>query len=268
MIRHTTDTEWILIPQNAHAESCGVMADYLDKDVVGLPTSRGRLGITMHDSGWPLHDDRPTLDESGQPTHVFHTPAAITARLWAESSRRAAARDLYAGLLASIHGLHLVAFALQTPRDRQTVFEFNKFQHAQVESQESIRRQLSMRTDVALQHGLARPGIDPGEDALIRDYRTLRALDQISLAALCSETLFDKVDFTSPTSAAQPAHVSIERIAPFQLRLNPWPFTRARIDISVPARQIARQRFDSELAFLDAYLSTPERRVEFRLFPN
>ena len=34
------------------------------------------------------------------------------------------------GLLASVHGMHLVAFALQTPRDRQTTFEMNKFQHA------------------------------------------------------------------------------------------------------------------------------------------
>jgi hypothetical protein len=265
MIRHTTQSDWILIPQNAHAESCAVMAEHLDANVVGIPSKRGVLGITLHDSGWPMHDDQPTLDAGGQPTHVFQTPASITTQLWTASAIRASQRDPYAGLLASVHGLHLVAFALQTPRDRQTEFEFNKFQHAQVEFQETIRRKIGMRTDQPMQNGLAKPGIDPAEDELIRDYRTLRALDQISLAALCSETHFDHVMFASRSGAMGPTRVDLQRAGDFSLKLSPWPFLLSHVDISVPAKRIARQPFADESAFRALYASTPVQRIEFHL---
>ena len=265
MIRHTTDSDWILIPQNAHAESCGVMAEHLDGSVVGVPSKRGILGITLHDSGWPLHDDLPTLDAGGQPTHVFQTPASITTQLWTASAIRASQRDPYAGLLASVHGLHLAAFALQTPRDRQIVFEFNKFQHAQVEFQEKLRRKIGMRTDQPMQNGLGKPGVDPAEEELIRDYRTLRALDQISLAALCSETHFNHVMFASHGGAAGPTRVDLQRAGDFSVKLSPWPFSLPRVDISVPAKRIACQLFADESAFRALYASTSVQRIEFHL---
>jgi hypothetical protein len=267
MIRHTTDSEWILIPQDAHADSCGVMAKHLNGQIVAVPSERGKLGITLHDGGWPLHDDQPTLDDTGQPTHVFHTPAGIATQLWTASATRANRRDPYAGLLTSIHGLHLVAFALQTPRDRQTTFEFNKFQHTQVEFQEAIRRQIGMRVDRPMQNGLGKPGVDPLEDELIRDYRTLRALDQISLAALCSETIFDSVIFQSPASITQTTRFEIDRIAPFKLTLAPWPFSLQRVDISIPSKTMPRQVFQSESAFRETYAATPTERIEFHLSP-
>ena len=272
MIRHTTDSEWILIPQNAHGESCGVMAAKLSADTVALPSKRGILGITLHDCGWSIHDDRPTLDATGQPTHVFQTPAAITTQLWTTSAIRASQRDPYAGLLASVHGLHLVAHALQTPRDRQTVFELNKFQHAQVEFQEGIRHQLGMRSDLPLQHGLAKPGADVTEDELIRDYRTLRALDRISLSALCSEMPFESVNFAAPGvitpgTVSRPVAIRLQRLEPFALSLTPWPFLLPRIDISIPAKRIPRQQFSDQSGFSSIYRSASELRLEFHLSP-
>lgn len=267
MIRHTTDFDWLLISQHAHAESCGVMAANVDPKIVGIPSKRGIIGITLHDCGWPIHDDAPTLDATGQPTHVFQTPASITTQLWTASALRASQRDAYAGLLTSVHGMHLVAFALQTPRDRQTTFDFNKFQHAQAEFQETIRRKIGMRTDQPMQNGLGKPGVDPVEDELIRDYRTLRALDQISLAALCSESLFEHVMFASPGAGFGPTKVNLKRIGDFSLALAPWPFVLPRVDISIPAKQIARQPFADNVAFRTVYASTPVQRIEFHLSP-
>ena len=113
MIRHTTDSEWILIPQEAHADSCGVMAQHLNGQIVAAPSERGKLGITLHDGGWPLHDDQPDARRH-RPAHACLSYAGkIVTQLWTASATRANRRDPYAGLLTSIHGLHLVAFALQ-----------------------------------------------------------------------------------------------------------------------------------------------------------
>ena len=124
-----------------------------------------------------------------------------------------------------------------------------------------------MRTDLPMQNGLSKPGIDPTEDQLIRDYRTLRALDQISLVALCSETLFDHVMFASPGGGAGPTKVTLTDAGDFSRHLAPWPFALPRIDISVPARQIRRQASADDSAFRAQYASTPVQRIEFHLSP-
>ena len=46
--------------------------------------------VSLHDCGWPLHDDRPTLNSQGQPLHVFETPVTLATQVWTASARRAA----------------------------------------------------------------------------------------------------------------------------------------------------------------------------------
>ena len=43
-------------------------------------------------------------------------------------------------------------------------FEVNKFQHREVERQEQLRRQLGLRTDLPLTHGLAEPQASAEDD--------------------------------------------------------------------------------------------------------
>src|SRR5207249_3009653 len=99
------------------------------------------LGISLHDCGWPLHDDQPTLSKDGFPLDVFESPRAIAIQCWTASVERAAARDPYAGLLVSLHVLNLSVFVsesaasgqsfnMDNPQDR---FAMVKFQQREIE---------------------------------------------------------------------------------------------------------------------------------------
>src|SRR2546423_13498096 len=168
MIRRHVGNEFWLFTQHDHALLSGKFAEHFGNERDGYarpePFDSVIRGVSMHDSGWPLHDDAPTLNKNHLPLDVFETPPTIGPKVWTESSKRAAAEDPYAGLLVSLHGLSLSIFAtsgspvtnekfdVNEPRTR---FEVNKFQHAQIELQEKLRQQLGMRTDISLRHGIA-----------------------------------------------------------------------------------------------------------------
>src|SRR5689334_4373848 len=114
MIRRRVADEFWLFTQHDHALLAGVLAERLGNDTFASPDPREAVvrGVAMHDCGWPLHDDAPTLNRHGEPLDVFETPPQIGLRVWSEAARRAAGADPYAGLLVSLHSLSLSMFAM------------------------------------------------------------------------------------------------------------------------------------------------------------
>src|SRR5437868_1530507 len=96
MIRHPHGNEWFLIPQHDHALLSGKLAAHVGNGLRRPQSSRGFApplphqavveAVSLHDAGWPLHDEQPTLDEKQLPLHVFETPPAISTRVWGEST--------------------------------------------------------------------------------------------------------------------------------------------------------------------------------------
>src|SRR5688500_16293327 len=159
MIRHRLGEDFILITQHDHAQLSGRLAEHVGNALFAPPTPYQETvdGIALHDCGWPLHDDRPTLNAQGQPLHVLESPMSVAVKVWTESVRGATEKSPYAGLLVSLHVLALSALAQsrdQTPHERfkdaRDLFELNKFQHKQVEHQQKMRAALELRTDVPL----------------------------------------------------------------------------------------------------------------------
>jgi len=202
MIRHTRGKEWWLFTQHDHALLAGRMAERVGGGEIGRGSAETVQGVALHDCGWPLHDDRPTLNERGEPLHVFESPVWVGCMVWAASARRAANKNPYSGLLVSIHGMHLATMSAQVHRGQRDAFELNKFQHDQVELQEALRRTLNMRVDIPANHGLAKAGLSAQEDQLRVDYHLLRAMDRLSLAVLCSEWLLDSIEM-EPRAGAE-----------------------------------------------------------------
>ena len=99
MIRHRRGDEFLLITQDDHARLSGRFAELVGNDAFDPPAPAGPviLGVSMHDSGWPLHDDRPTLNAKGEPLHVLESPMSVATEVWAESARRAAEAALTRG---------------------------------------------------------------------------------------------------------------------------------------------------------------------------
>ncbi len=240
MIRHQQGNEYFLFTQDDHAQLSGTLAEQIGNAWFAAIQPRKQVirAIAMHDCGWRLHDQQPTLDAANLPLHVFDTPIPIASRVWTESVRRVREIDAYAGLLVSIHAFGLSAMSYQhyaDPRNKRKnakeLFELNKFQQLQIEVQEQIRASMGLRTDMPLALGLAPAGSGEQEDLLRFHYNLLKAMDQISLAVLCSNKPFATIEEVSPRPGADPIDLRMIYPAQWMVSVSPWPFAVERIDI-------------------------------------
>jgi hypothetical protein len=254
MIRRQVGQEYWLISQDDHARLSGQLAGHFGTGRFVPPSSASAiLGIGLHDCGWPIHDQQPTLNEQGQPRDVFETPPALGLKVWEAAARRAIEADAYAGLLVSLHGLALSVFAtgpsplggekwsLTDPRIR---FEVNRFQHNMIELQEALRRQLELRTDQPLKNGLAAESFDPAEQRLTCDFRLLQAMDQLSLCICCTAPPFQTLGHLS---------IAVSRPTSRLLTLAPWPFKPERLEFEVPFRRLPARAFANDAEFQAAF---------------
>jgi hypothetical protein len=258
MIRHRHADEFWLFTQHDHALLSGRLAEQISGSVIARPSSRTIQGIALHDCGWPLHDENPTLNPAGEPLHVFETPPMISTQVWAASASRAANKDPYSGLLVSLHVLHLSVMSQATHRSPADVFELNKFQHGQIELQEHLRPQVGLRIDRPLTHGLAPPGTSVEEDALLFDFRLLRAMDALSLALLCSEPLTITLGGLHSRPGAGEVKMSLSRPAEFTVALDPWPLDENPVEYKVPCRRVPARRYESDAEFRAIYADAPK----------
>jgi hypothetical protein len=282
MIRRQMADQFWMITQQDHALLAGRLAEaWGNHRFARLDPDRQESvirGIALHDCGWPAHDERPTLDEQGRPRDVFHTPHVITLPLWMESARRAAEADPYAGLLVSLHVLALSASsrlpaqpATERPFDPDRArerFELNRFQHAQIELQESLRQRLGLRTDLPLHFGLAESAADPREQKLVFDFRLLQAMDFLSLAICCTQPPGQETGpvYLHPGGMMRP--LKLRRTTADRLGVNPWPFALARIESTIRYRAIPAGPYRNEQDFHGALAEAPEQTLCCTLSPE
>lgn len=277
MIRHRLGDEFVLITQNDHAVLSGKLATRAGNALFSLPSPYQETvdGTALHDCGWPLHDDRPTLNPQGQPLHVLESPMTVAIPVWSESVRGATEKSPYAGLLVSLHVLALSSLAEsrdQSPherhRDARELFELNKFQHKQVEQQQALRRELELRTDIPLRLGLAPRGSGAREDLLLFSYHLLKAMDRISLDVCSGEDLFETIEEVYPRPGADPVTIRVGHPAHFELALDPWPFGESALRFEVPSRRLPAQKYADDEEFRRDYHSAPMRPVVVTVRPG
>lgn len=274
MIRREVGDEYWLIAQNDHAILSGQLAEQFGGPGIQSPTQSAITGIAMHDAGWPLHDDAPTVNNDHIPIDVFESRREVALKVWTASADRAAAVDPYAGLLVSLHSLALSVFAsTQTSfkhekvdmSDPRTRFDMNKFQHRQIELQEQLRQKLGMRTDLPLRNGLAEESDDPREKQLIFDFRLLQALDKISLGICCTKPPFAKIEPVHLTAGDRPIGLQLDRPDAHLLLLRPWCFRAQEIRLEVPYKPVAATRYESDVHLRTAYSAATRKTFSITL---
>lgn len=258
MIRHETDDEYVLITQHEHAQLSGVLAGHFGNGRFSPPApyDPAILGIRLHDCGWPLHDECPTL-KAGKPLDVFETTPQIAGKVWTASVERACEADAYAGLLVSLHVLALSTLVEPHKLTQHERFALNRFQHGQIERQEQLRTRLGLRTDLPLQLGLAEPGIDPQEDQLRFNFRLLQAMDRVSLALCGAAMPFDGIDKLPPAPDKPPTSISFARDEQGAWVLDPWPFEPPHLSFNIPCKRLKKRAFSNEMEFQQEYAAAP-----------
>lgn len=267
MIRRDESKQWRLFTQDDHAALAGELALHLGG--VFAPSSRRKkweLAVRLHDCGWELHDQAPTLNGKGQPRDVFESTAEIACRVWDESVRRASKADPYAGLLVSLHVMSLSAYAIShhqqnasqtAPVDRQALFQLSQFQHNQVEVQESLRGSIGLPVGKPLTYGLDEQSDDPQEQALVCDLKLLQLMDQLSLAVLCTKVPFASMAGVPMRPGGAAVSVQIKRLEDeHSITATPWPFDRAELVIPIPCRVLPNRPLENDAALGSAWQST------------
>jgi Protein of unknown function (DUF3891) len=266
MIRRQVDNEFWLIPQNDHALLSGELARHFGNQHFARPSPSEETvdAIALHDCGWPLHDEHPTLNKDGLPIDVFESTPEIGLKVWEESARRAASKNPYTGLLVSLHSLSLSAMAISqafrnekfNPKDMRVRFEVNKFQHTQIELQERLRKQIGMRTDIPLLLGLAEKSSDPVEQNLLYNFRILQAMDKLSLCICCTKPPFQKIEAMMDWPGGRAMPLKVSRPEPQTLLVSPWPFDEESIEVRFSFRRLPVQRFTDEETFQSVFDAT------------
>lgn len=210
----------------------------------------------------------PTIKPDGRPLDVFESTPEVALPVWSTSAERAAERDPYAGLLVSLHVLALSFIAVahngQTfSTDAHKKFQMNKFQHREIERQETLRQALGLRIDRPLKHGLAEEGIDPAEDALRFDFRMLQAMDRVSLAVCCTQLPLGHTVELHARPGERTSSINIATSGRHAVRVAPWPFDRSKFALQVNARRLDRIHFADDADLRAAYAAAAVERLEF-----
>lgn len=254
VIRREDQDAFLLITQHDHALIAAELAErFGDGGTFARPEPREAAlrGVALHDCGWPLHDDQPTINKDGKPLDVFETLREIALPVWTASAEKAAAADPYAGLLVSLHVLSLSVFASsQTTFEHEKFdlaepaakFAVSKFQHREIERQENLRTQLGLRTDKPTHHKHPHEVTQKKEDQLTFNFRMLQAMDVISLAACCTTPPAKQTQDVMPRPGAAPIRLSVARRGNDVL-VDPWPFDQPQVELKIPVCRIAARTY-------------------------
>ncbi|HSI33573.1 MAG: DUF3891 family protein [Phycisphaerae bacterium] len=266
-----------LITQHDHALLAGELARRFGATGFAppLPLAETVTGVSLHDAGWRLHDDDPTLNPAGLPLHVFEVPVPIAVRVWSASVDQAIAAGDYPGLLVSLHVLNLSALLMshafvfkpgdraQSPAlSRPDQFEMNKFQHRQVEIQEALRDRLGFANDAPRQLGLAPAGTSPLDDQLRSNFRILTLMDRLSLSLCCGKNLFPTIDDVPPAPGQPPRPLTLSMPDDRTLTIAPWPFADPEIRLPIRAKRLPATPYADVDQLRAAYRAAPEETIE------
>ncbi len=264
MIRRDMSDLFFLFTQHDHAQLSGELGRHYGNRHFTRPDPLQETiaAVARHDCGWPLHDDRPTLNKDGLPLDVFETPLDIAINVWQAGVEAVANENVYMQLLVSLHVLGLSGFAAARQHDRREQFELNKFQHRQIEKQVELRKQLGMSLDVPLKLGLAVKTDIAEEEKLRRNHNIVQTMDRISLGLCCTDLVFEKIDAIVPRPGAAGVTLNFSRTDDFALRVEPWPFDQERIELEIPYRAAPAAKYDDVEEFRQAYANAEQMAMQ------
>jgi len=262
---HTVGNEpdYLCIPQTQHAALAGQLARAWGNLDFPAPAPRQAtcLAAELHDNGMDPFDEAPELDpDSGLPRDFMHMPLGRWIECWERGPRQVGAENPYAGLLVSMHGLHLLEYRRKADLEEDERVRIEEFERDQRSLQEELRASAA-----------AVEACEPhlGEAALEANRKLLEVWDAFSLA-LCMPRVPES--FGGVPGEAGGATLRIKEVGtigsgPVVIEVDPWPFSAERVPLAVAGRLLGGPRSDQ--AELDQALAGARfQTLEFELLPR
>ncbi|MFB6228947.1 MAG: DUF3891 family protein [Halobacteriales archaeon] len=264
------------VTQPDHADLAGRFADRWGNERFDRPEPYPEVMIAAynHDVGWWEYDRGPHLGEDGRPIDFRGMPPGAWIDLYERGIDTVVEIDAYAGLLVSMHGVGLRnrRYGL-SPSWPPTPPEYGAF----VDRQEALQSRLLgelregnrlSEADADLLSTVHESGDGTGHDSrLWTNYRLLQAWDTLSLAFCTtgSPPGFDEIRAVPNGGANGNETLSIDRVAPGEFQVTPYPLDTSPLAVSVPTRTVRKETFDGEDGLLRAYYRADREREAFTI---
>jgi Protein of unknown function (DUF3891) len=273
--------EYVLYTQNDHGDLAGQFAAHWGNETFAPLQPRDSMVFVAeaHDNGWWYWDINPEVDDRGVPITFRRTPRE---RLYAFINKGIAnimEKDLYAGLIASMHhaGLpqHRYGTLPAVPR-RQ-----DEHTQAFIREREPLNQNLMAKVATLAEYD----GVN-SSDSLWFNYRMMQVFDRLSLFFCCnfdlekattsdSQSQDDKnygrafyrsTINSTPTRFGQPdVELCLTPLGKTKLQVEPFPFDEPELKVSVRGRVIPRRPYRSQEEFRDVYRRQPRQTFEYSL---
>ena len=245
----------VLQPDHAHLSAQFARA-WGNEDGFAAPTPLESVVVASarHDDGWAVWERAPALDRDGRaprnfldvevPSHLAFYRAMIAAVL---------DHDPYAGLLVSMHGAGIYRGRYDTQPSLKLTFadEVRDQVEAFVAEQEELHARL-----------VAQLGID--EEERWTNYRLLQVYDRLSLY-FCQRDVEtgepEKLEPVPRDYANGAVALSIEPVAPWRVRLDPYPFAEEPASFQLVRRVLPKGDNGDADAFRHRFAATAPEDV-------
>lgn len=243
MLRLESETGWWLVTHPDHGRLAGAFAKAWGNERFLPPEPRGNvlLGIHCHDDGWAARDAKPQITRQGKPS-AFSTELVGKYSAFEEidledylavrerAVRLMAEQDAYAGLLVSLHTYNL----LTERADRTTIRpEQLPLLDGFLAAQRVLQQQLLGR----IRGDSFRA--EETSDTRIRDhFRLLQATDNLSLLSCVGYREAATLLHPLPLRDGGYTEVRVRAEGEREFRLDPYPFSEARMMFEFPARHV------------------------------
>ena len=268
MIRRDITTEdgqtgWLLVPQIAHAELAGNLADLWRLTGLGSPEAEKQLRTATHwhDDGWFDWDSLPGVDAKfGQPVNFDEMRLADSLAIWSQSIEHAAGPAPLVGYFVAGHFTRLLRRFDSWRKDPAL---------------EAMAREFLASQDANMARWLAEgQGSQPASAAgpseqwevARRGVSYLQLFDAISLWFCCAVrdepwrvqlSAGEGWTFSPVGGGGKDCQ---------QVRIEPWPLTSGHCDLAVSGLVVARARYQSTDELLEGTIAT-DVTIAWRLVP-
>ena len=269
-----------MISQNDHGDLAGQFAAHWGNDRFDKlkPYQSMVLAAETHDNGWWDWDIYPSIDDNGVPIPFTHTPREFRSNFYGKGIDNVIARDAYAGLIVSMHGVGLGQKRYGTMPsmvERDDPYS----QHFIAKREPTHKDMIDKLSRLEQYAGLT------SQERIWHNYLLMQVFDRLSLffcsnfdittvAAAGSHTKEGKAYYGS-TIKPTPMKPG-EEDGQIQLRvlnrqtcvIDPYPFDSSPLRVSVRGKLIQKRKYRSQEEFREIYGKAQRQEFTFTLLKN
>lgn len=266
MIIREQGDQLLLIRQTDHAFLAGFFAKEWGNEEFPRPEPFASfcLAVAEHDNGWSEWELRPTLDPRARTPNTFMSiPMEEHITLYQRGIERLVKVDHYAALLVSMHcaGLYdraratMPGYSAKYVKSTDSTMVTDFVQRLRLQQ---LRLKVDLRANPALKDLVV-------EDALKANYERLEALDRLSLHLCLNPQENCVIDAVPKDAAGDEVDLDLRNEGGNVLTLEPYPFKRDVLEVSILARRIPKRVFVDDLDFQKTLAQAQYFGIKFTL---